>query len=817
MRSLRGSLYHRSLYRHMHSAGYKLNRVTRYSWSFRRILYYCTAQKSGHAHRRSFAILYIIIVTAISVGSLFGPAGKPVTLPGRHVPMGIPGSGVSIVNTNGIAGINTTADSKSIANTTTSGTPRLNLISQSPWVSTSQQFHLTFGLSYTGRSSKAGQSHASASTSSGNPPSSHNPPSLPLTAIQGLQVSVSLYDRLTSQSDFQATLTDISNDSVLATSTAIQLSTLYQGGNSFELSISLNGATSTTAPNIVDFSLPCTPGSSPCHGVYPLQVALQNSSSSSTSPLSTLNTYLTYVHTTPATQPLRVGYIAPLAVPLSLHTSPTSTNVSLQSLKSDISAIKNNSPVPITLQLEPFALQQLACASDINAGICYSSTNRHTSTQASTLARSSLHSLEAISMSPHSEILSGPYVPINIDRLTAASLDNQIHNQLEEGSRILAATHIHSYTDVWLSSSAITNEAAIALRQQGITNIVLGSSNLNYQYTNLTLTNPFTLTLNDNSNVLGYPIDSSSSKILDQINSIGPILSAYDIIANFSMVYFETPYQSTPRGVIAYDSRNSPLPSQFINTLLQLLNGNPILSPVTLSQYMTQVPPSTGPAADRSLLPGSNTAAARGMPTTLRNDIIGSYNNLQAFKSSFRNGSIFNKFYDTFLCSMNVGLSTHSSELELDNLKRDIASYVSNLSLVSDKTITITSSKVTIPITIVSHLHYPVNTLLELSSSGIDAGRTLKQKVMVDHATTVIYVPVTIRATGYFHIEVKLLSMNGRMSLASADLPVRSAAISIVAIILSVGAILILLGWWLHTLHLKRKPDLKRPQHLRTN
>ena len=508
-------------------------------------------------------------------------------------------------------------------------------------------------------------------------------------------------------------------------------------------------------------------------------------------------------------------------LPPGISTPATSTtgtaNASLLSLESDISAIKNNPTVPVTIQLEPFALQQLACTSNIDTGICYSAANRHTSTQASATAHSSLQALESISLSPRSEILSGPYVPINIDQLASGSLENQVHNQIKEGNRILSAAHIHSYSNIWLPSSSLTNRAAVILKKQGINDIVLSSSNLNYQYTNLTPTNPFTLTLSSSSSVLGYPVDSSSRAILDQIDSAGPILSAYDMIANFSMVYFETPYQSTARGVIAYGGRNPFLPSQFISTLLQLLNGNPILHPVTFSQYMTQVPLSTGPAADRSLLPGSTAAVRQDMPAALHNDILSSYKTLQAFKSSFKNGSIFNRFYDAFLCSMDADLSTHSSESELSTLKQAITSYISNLSLVSDKAITITSSKATIPITIISRLHYPVNTLLELSSSGINAGKTREQKVTIDHATTVVYVPVTIRATGYFHVKVKLLSMNGQMSLASADLPVRSAAISIIAIILSAGAILVLLGWWLHTLHLKRKADSKHPRHLRTN
>ncbi len=761
-----------NLYRHRYNSGYKLKEMVRCIWSFCRTLY-CTVQKIGQAYRRSFAILYIIIVTTISVGSLF-----------------------SIGNLFGSTGRPDTATT--VAATTTTAAPKLTLISQSPWVSTSQTFHLTFGLSYS---------------------------SLPVKALQNLQVSVSLYDRLTSQSAFQSTLANISNDSVLATSGGIPLDVLPHSGNGFELSIALNGTATHTTPNVIAFSLPCTPGSSPCHGVYPLQLTLENSSTgnSSSSPpaLSTLDTYLTYIHTTPAAQPLRISYIAPLSTPLTLPTSPASTvknaSTALQSFESDISAIKNSPPVPVTIQLEPFALQQLACTSNINANICYSTANRHPSSQTATLARNSLQSLESMSLSPHNEILSGPYVPINIDRLTAGSLENQIHNQIQEGSRILSATHIHTYNNLWLASSPLANKAALALKQQGITNIVLSSSDLNSQYTNLTLTNPFTLNLNNNSSVLGYPIDSSSRVILNQINSTGPILSAYDMIANFSMVYFETPYQSTARGVIAYDNPNSPLLSRFTSTLLQLLNENPILRPVTFSQYVTQVPPSTGSAANRSLLSSSTTTAHESMPIALHNAILNSYKNLQAFRSSFENRSVFNKFYDTFLCSMDTNLSARSSELELSNLRQAIMSYISNLSLISDRTITVTSSKTTIPITIISHLHYPVNTLLELSSSGIDAGKIRKQKVAVDHATTVVYVPVTVRATGYFHIKVKLLSMNGQMSLASTDLPVRSAAISIIAIILSAGAILVLLGWWLHTLHLKHKADSRHPQHLRTN
>ncbi|MHB8262159.1 MAG: DUF6049 family protein [Acidimicrobiales bacterium] len=699
-----------------------------------------------------------------------------------------------------LAHIGNSAASTAITTATTSTTvhPRLSLVYQSPWANLSHPYNLRFNL--TGSTSNGTATTNSASVHA-------SPLKLSQNLLTHYSVTALVYNRLTSQSAFQASLGNVSGGSILAQSNPMPLSGLAQNmQGDFNLTVAINdGYTSSSTSSALIAGLSCTPGNGTCHGVYPLQLVLQASQSGgsgSSSTVSTLDTYMIYVRTTSPTERLRVSWIVPLMLPVQVAgangMSISASRNSLNAFSSELAAIKNNPATPMTLFPEPAALRQImTMASDGN-----------------TTARIALNDLATISAIPNHEILSGPYAPINVSQLANANLVQQISNQLKQGKNIMNAAHLHSYGHFWLASLPLSDQGASALQTLGITNLAVHTSNLNLQYTHLTPTNPFTLNLSKSHSVTGYPLDSSSNSILSEANTIGPTLAAYDLIANIAIVYFEAPFQSTPRGITVYHSQNYPMPATLTNTLLTLLSSNPIIQPVTVSQYMRQVP-LLPRSSSRSLLLSSKQARLTNMPSQLYTNITKANRTLKAFKSSFTSNSVYQSLYDLFLASCSSTLSTDSSLLALSGLNGAISRYLHNISIVSDKTVTFTSSRATIPITLTSKLKYPVKVLLELQSNGISSAAGRYKEVVLMHSTTVVYVPVIIRATGYFRVTVKLVSVQGAITIATARLPVRSAAISFVAVILSLGAILILLWWWLHTLMLKRSDgDRHSPRHL---
>ncbi len=66
----------------------------------------------------------------------------------------------------------------------------------------------------------------------------------------------------------------------------------------------------------------------------------------------------------------------------------------------------------------------------------------------------------------------------------------------------------------------------------------------------------------------------------------------------------------------------------------------------------------------------------------------------------------------------------------------------------------------------------------------------------LNHSTNAVYVKMQSRASGDFRIGVQLTSPEGDLVLAGGQLTVRSLSTSAVAIVLSVGAVVVLFVWW---------------------
>ena len=72
--------------------------------------------------------------------------------------------------------------------------------------------------------------------------------------------------------------------------------------------------------------------------------------------------------------------------------------------------------------------------------------------------------------------------------------------------------------------------------------------------------------------------------------------------------------------------------------------------------------------------------------------------------------------------------------------------------------------------------------------------------------TTVKYVNVQARASGQFKVAIVLRSPVGGMVLSTGQVSVRSTATSVVGIVLSVGAVVVLAAWWVRTSRKRRAP-----------
>jgi YbbR domain-containing protein len=165
-----------------------------------------------------------------------------------------------------------------------------------------------------------------------------------------------------------------------------------------------------------------------------------------------------------------------------------------------------------------------------------------------------------------------------------------------------------------------------------------------------------------------------------------------------------------------------------------------------------------------------------------------------------------------------------------------LADQLKDLSVYSEP-IRLTSSAANVPITVTKHNAYPVDAVLTLSSdklvflkgrtSGCSPSSTDKGAnsidvctINLDHSDNTIYVQVRTRTAGHFTVSAKLESPKGGLVLSTGVLTVQATYTSVVAILLSAGAVLVLLAWWTRTLlrnrREKRSARQQRKLHAKT-
>ncbi|HEX4217373.1 MAG TPA: DUF6049 family protein, partial [Acidimicrobiales bacterium] len=131
-----------------------------------------------------------------------------------------------------------------------------------------------------------------------------------------------------------------------------------------------------------------------------------------------------------------------------------------------------------------------------------------------------------------------------------------------------------------------------------------------------------------------------------------------------------------------------------------------------------------------------------------------------------------------------------------------LGAQLGQLSVAGDKSFTLTARTGNIPVTLGSNAGYPVKGVLTLTSDKLTfPGGTSRysESVILNKSTNNRYVPVQARASGEFKVSVTLTSPSGGLILTRGAVAVRSTATSVVGIILSLGAVAVLLAWWVRT------------------
>jgi hypothetical protein len=142
--------------------------------------------------------------------------------------------------------------------------------------------------------------------------------------------------------------------------------------------------------------------------------------------------------------------------------------------------------------------------------------------------------------------------------------------------------------------------------------------------------------------------------------------------------------------------------------------------------------------------------------------------------------------------------------------------FLDAVTMPQTRLVNVTSRQTSIPLRFENSSDRTLSTRLLLSSPQLEFPDGEELDVDLEPGTNRIEIPTTVRSSGEFVIDVKLMVPDGSMTLVERRQRVRSTAFSGVGLILSGGALMFLIVWWYRTLR-ARDEELDQPRSERVD
>ncbi len=608
-------------------------------------------------------------------------------------------------------------------------------------------------------------------------------------ADSGLDVSLTFYGRLDNSSQLQQAISAAPNSGVLGRVPDVPFSTITTTGlPTADVCVTVLPDADTGAPSSGAGSCPsgsstltlgCTPYTGICGDVYPVSVALERPGASS--PVARFTTFLTYEEPTAVGQggALRVGVVVP---------------VGGGGVTALADALSDHHDVATTVAVSPVAVEQIE--------------QQHT--------RQGLHALAELAALDNTEILDEPYVPVNVAALSEAGIPGEIGAQVGRGDQLLRSAGLKPSGGPWVDTTSSFAQGdggnlVDGIEVAGSTELVLSDDDLSAAgvVNNLTFAQPFTLDLGHGLSLRAAASDGSLSAGFTA-DPGDPVLGAEQLLAGLSFVHYEDPYLTDARGVIVEPPAGWRPSAPFLETLLEgLTAGNDALTPVTLTQFFVQVP--AGGNREPTVRRLQSGSASRDVSSTAADKIAVARQQLSSFTNAISGHppeatSLEDQLLDTEARALSGGRRSAA----LAAYDRNFTSQTGQISLATERTVTFTSRRAAIPVTILSSAPYPVKVVVTLTSDKFTFPNGEPPPLTLDRPTTSVRVTAQARGSGdRLPIDVTLRTANGQLVLAHTVLTVHSTAISFVGIALTVLAGAVFLLWWVRTWRRSRRQRLR--------
>ncbi len=528
-----------------------------------------------------------------------------------------------------------------------------------------------------------------------------------------------------------------------------------------------------------------------CGGVYPVQIELTTPGGASTR----LTTELVYAYPSTsalrATSPLRVALVVPLVL---ASTATRTAPGAVTELGRVAGALEAARTLPLTVVPEAAGLAELSAAS-------------------SARDRQVAADMVGAMTDPAHQDLARSYVPVDADALVGAGLSGDLVHQVAESCAVLAPWQ--PTTGIWVTATGLDPAAASVLGAAAcdpVRELVVPASSVSGGACTVTCTAPFSVTSAGGTTVEAAESDTQLDQEL-AAPTRDPSLSAHNLVADLSLTYYEAPTPRQARGVVLDVPSAAAVSPTELADVLRGMASDPVVEPVTLSQYFAQIPVGANHQPATRRLVGASSAS--GLPARMLREAharLAAYAGAVDATSGGRRvvaqlGAELLRAESSVLRPVEQRQAATQME---DALNRQLVRVT-----IPNTLVRLTSSSVLrVPVTLSNGTGFPVSGVLTVSSDkllfspsgscrGIDpvpAGFSgVSCPVNLDKTTDAVYVAMRARISGDFRMTVALEAPDGHLVLAHAQITVRSLSTSIEAVALSAAALVVLVAWWIRT------------------
>jgi Family of unknown function (DUF6049) len=527
-------------------------------------------------------------------------------------------------------------------------------------------------------------------------------------------------------------------------------------------------------------------------GVYPVQVFLEEGGVAKGKPLITFITYagkdISSLHLDASLVLPMVGgvQIGPTGVPGLLSASDAAV------LQGDAAALARWH-VPVTIRAAAPTLQSLAAGTPAD--------------------RAAVVDLRD-AVSGGDEVLPGTALPVDIPELVGSGLTNDLSAQLSSGDASLGRLlGVQPSLTTWASAGDIDPASVDALAGLGVKDVALPEADLStlpLADQEFTFAQPTKLSV-EGPLVLAVGADSELSARVGEVTPANAVLVANQFLAELAMIDLERP--SDQRGVVIIPAPGVQVNPVFLSVLLAGLHDNPLVQGVPLQQVFNGVPLASSASGsgvmvrqlDEQSAPDGRLQGAGQLHRALA-DVAADgevYGDQVALVKGLSQ-RLFVSLSSVFDPSQRTSI--------IAGVLRAAGSALGNVHLPPPLSITLTSRQGRLPLILDSTSTAPMRVRLVLTSEQLSfVPATFAEgscvpanseksaddcQLTLSHPTTVLRIPVVVRAPGGLPLSLQVETPSGSMVLRSSTDSIRSTAISDVGWFLMVGSVLFLGVWW---------------------